>query len=168
MYLSCWGTGWTWTQRWGWGGLLRPPSPLYCCGGSSQTCTDQTGNLHMQDGIFLNGDWKCCSFWYGSRGDEDVYHCPSSPSLISWTTSPLLTDSSWGPAFSQSAITVYFPGACKVKDQPMIQLHVSRRLQQLLFFVSSNNPRNMWTTWDLSDPWIRSIWDAHVTKAISF
>lgn len=37
-YLSCWVTGMIWTLRWGWGGLLLPPSPPYCCGGSSQTC----------------------------------------------------------------------------------------------------------------------------------
>lgn len=61
--------------------------------------------LHKTEFVWVFLDWR----------KEDVYHCPSSPSLISWTTSPLLTDSSWGPAFSQSATTVYFPGAYRVQ-----------------------------------------------------
>ena len=102
-YLSCWVTATTWTLRWGWGGLPPPPSPPCCCEGSSQTC-------RVTQTVTLPGDDICCVAATQVRQQEDIHHCPSSPSLISCTTSPLLTDSSWGPAFSQSATTVYFLG----------------------------------------------------------
>lgn len=62
----------------------------------------------------LEGSQTLRQAWAQPRGHmHRAHHCPSSASLISWTTSPLLTDSSWGPALSQSATTVYFPGTCK-------------------------------------------------------